>query len=1082
MDRKLKLKLITGLLLLTALVASFLAPAVFAQDPFEVDRYGEFASEDGSQRQEFYKAPVNTLDAGNNWVPHVFTEEADYYQVQAARASIRFFDDYSVVWNENFSSVLIYDDRWTVEYQNKQGSWIEADLYNITRSYETIGDDELRIFRTGNTDIGQRQEVYTFRAGEPCKIEIRQTCDEAQVVRFVWKLNGIVALYQVAEYTEGAKQKGLAYYSFGDNFVARLQWFDELEIADTIDVATDTHAQGRKATITFGTFSVAAGETVVLDPLYEYYNTGDDGDYLVYGIRWYAQSFTPSIEHTITSVKIKAYRGGSPGTITVSIRATSGGEPTGGDLCSGTTNGNTLTSSSPGEWREITLGAGYLLSASTKYAIVVRVLGGDSDNKVRWRNDYQGTYAGGDAYQSLDSGSSWEANAGGGGADMDLLFEDWGEPSVSAPTVTTQAASSVEETTATGNGNITDTGGENCDYRGFDYDIDSGAPYTYSATDTGSFGTGAFTKGLTSLSPGTTYYYRAKAHNSAGWGYGSELTFYTKPEAPTGLGDTGRTNTSISLSWTKGTGSEKTMIRYRTDQYPTGTSDGTQAYFDTGNSTSVGSLSAGQIYYFRAWAWDTNSGYSDNTSDDIAYTLPGDPSNLVATAVSDTQIDLSWSKGTGSDKTMIRREEGSWPTGPGDGEEAYFDTGTAHNDTGRTPNTQYFYRAWAYDSDSSYYSDSYSQDSATTYGPPTVITNSATNVKEATATIGGNISQTNGANATNRGLEWDTDSGSPYANDWNEDGDFGTGPYTHNLTLLTQGELYYFRAYATNTYGTGYGSEDTFLTKPIGPNTLVATPSTGEIDLTWVKGTGAQKTYIRGKDGSYPADRTDGYLVYFDTGTNCTDSGLTGGHTYYYKAWSYATEGGKEHYSDNYDFTYGSPPTGLNLWFQPNDMISGTTLPDRGEGAAQNGTITWGSLPTGITTTVGSLKIVNLQNISKEKEEGAYLELFPEVPPEWEGMYSGEQYDVLPGSEAISELAAAGQIPIKLFWVPVIFGIAIFAGLFIYGKTYNIMAVAIAGGIVIGLFCAIGMLVWWVIIPYSIMSVALCVSEKTYGF
>lgn len=94
-------------------------------------------------------------------------------------------------------------------------------------------------------------------------------------------------------------------------------------------------------------------------------------------------------------------------------------------------------------------------------------------------------------------------------------------------TVTTQAASSLGATTATGNGNITATGGENANERGFDWDTDAGAPYANSATDTGSFGIGAFTKSLTDLPFGTMIYYRAKAHNSAGWGYGAEQTFTT---------------------------------------------------------------------------------------------------------------------------------------------------------------------------------------------------------------------------------------------------------------------------------------------------------------------------------------------------------------------------------------------------------------------------------------------------------------------------------------------------------------------------------------------------------------------------
>ena len=84
---------------------------------------------------------------------------------------------------------------------------------------------------------------------------------------------------------------------------------------------------------------------------------------------------------------------------------------------------------------------------------------------------------------------------------------------------------------ATLNGNITDTGGENCDERGFDWDTDSGAPYANSWTEGGSFGTGAFSHQVTGLPEGETIYFRAKAHNSAGWGYGGEESFETPVSA-----------------------------------------------------------------------------------------------------------------------------------------------------------------------------------------------------------------------------------------------------------------------------------------------------------------------------------------------------------------------------------------------------------------------------------------------------------------------------------------------------------------------------------------------------------------------
>lgn len=102
---------------------------------------------------------------------------------------------------------------------------------------------------------------------------------------------------------------------------------------------------------------------------------------------------------------------------------------------------------------------------------------------------------------------------------------------VVAPTVTTQACTNVQATTATGNGNIINTGGENCTRRGFCYKVGTtGDPTTADsvAYDDGSFGTGAYAKGITGLSPGTSYRVRAYAVNSVGTGYGTTVQILTK--------------------------------------------------------------------------------------------------------------------------------------------------------------------------------------------------------------------------------------------------------------------------------------------------------------------------------------------------------------------------------------------------------------------------------------------------------------------------------------------------------------------------------------------------------------------------
>ena len=132
-----------------------------------------------------------------------------------------------------------------------------------------------------------------------------------------------------------------------------------------------------------------------------------------------------------------------------------------------------------------------------------------------------------------------------------------------APTVTTQAASAVEVTTATGNGNITATGGSNATRRGFCYMTGtSGDPTTANsvAYDDGSYGTGAYTKGLTGLSAGTSYRVRAYAVNSVGTSYGVTVQILTKPAAPTNVAASENDGTKVVVAWTKSTGATAYQI------------------------------------------------------------------------------------------------------------------------------------------------------------------------------------------------------------------------------------------------------------------------------------------------------------------------------------------------------------------------------------------------------------------------------------------------------------------------------------------------------------------------------------------
>jgi len=77
------------------------------------------------------------------------------------------------------------------------------------------------------------------------------------------------------------------------------------------------------------------------------------------------------------------------------------------------------------------------------------------------------------------------------------------------------------------------------DARGFVFDTKShtkpgnvepiSSGYAYQVTESGSFKRGEYSIEISGLTPNTTYYYRACAHNVAGWGYASnEMSFTTK--------------------------------------------------------------------------------------------------------------------------------------------------------------------------------------------------------------------------------------------------------------------------------------------------------------------------------------------------------------------------------------------------------------------------------------------------------------------------------------------------------------------------------------------------------------------------
>jgi hypothetical protein len=196
---------------------------------------------------------------------------------------------------------------------------------------------------------------------------------------------------------------------------------------------------------------------------------------------------------------------------------------------------------------------------------------------------------------------------------------------ISSPTVTTASVSSITHNSASGGGEITATGGENATARGVCWDVYTNPDPDTSdskSEETGSFGTGAFTASLTSLSSQTHYKVRAYATNSAGTGYGSVVDFWTLSDEPTAHAASFSASTAsasqIDLSFSAAstiTNADGYIILQKTGSAPTGTpadatgysvgntiGDATVATLITNTSSTSASIttgiSAGNRYYF----------------------------------------------------------------------------------------------------------------------------------------------------------------------------------------------------------------------------------------------------------------------------------------------------------------------------------------------------------------------------------------------------------------------------------------------------------------------------------------------------
>ena len=231
--------------------------------------------------------------------------------------------------------------------------------------------------------------------------------------------------------------------------------------------------------------------------------------------------------------------------------------------------------------------------------------------------------------------------------------------------------------------------------------------------------------------------------------------------------------------------------------------------------------------------------------------------------------------------------------------------------TGLTPATKYYARVYATSGAGTVYGTEVSfttRDAVVTIATTPVVTN----LRATTITTGGTIASDGGSPIVARGVVWSTSPNPTVALSTKTVDGSGSGTYNSTVTDLALVTTYYLRAYATNEFGTYYGSEVSFIimdgistlsTFPV--TTITATTATSGGSIT---SDGGSPVVARGVVWSTSPNPTVALSTKTvdGSGTGTFDStitGLTPETTYYLRA--YATNQVGTVYGSEVSFTTG---------------------------------------------------------------------------------------------------------------------------------------------------------------------------------
>lgn len=332
---------------------------------------------------------------------------------------------------------------------------------------------------------------------------------------------------------------------------------------------------------------------------------------------------------------------------------------------------------------------------------------------------------------------------------------------------------------------------------------------------------GSFTSTMKSLKPDLTYYVRAYATNDIDTTYGSIMKFKTKRASIsviTKLANTILHNSAVSggtVSMSTGVTLVTRGACWSLSPYPT-----IEDYNTTSTSTAniydvtLSNLQPNTLYYVRAYASSYNELiYGDNITFKTRQTALSVSAPTLSN-ITTTTVDYSGTV-TSEQPTLITYRGVCWSTssiptikdnktsvGIGDG------TFTA-SITGLKASTTYYVRTYVTDVEGTVYGNivMFKTNDPAILGAPSVNTLSVAKSVSTNPKIQGQIISEGNAAVTSYGYYCSTSANPTESNSVTWGSNTGTTTtFSMSIFSLTSGVTYYVRAFAKNSFGTGYGN------------------------------------------------------------------------------------------------------------------------------------------------------------------------------------------------------------------------------------------------------------------------------------